>query len=641
MNTGLADLRDHRHLTPQSPKLIDLTSGFDSQVMRRTMALIQPAVETLLHLDRVNRCYAEYHETLDACKGPLEIFQSALTSMGVGYELSAEDLRNIPTRGPLVVVANHPFGGVEGVILGTVLLQVRSDLRILANYLLKRVDGIGDTIVPVDPFEAPGSEKGNLRGLKTALAWLKAGGVLATFPAGEVASFRWKKGRVADPAWSLHVAAIARRTRAAVLPVFFPGRNSLLFQLLGVLHPRLRTALLPRELMNKAGRRVRLFVGKAIPWQVLKRYETDAELIEYLRLRTHFLKNRGVDKNRYRLRLVSLKTDPMQLQPIMAPVAAVALRADLAGLPQGQQLISSGDFAVYMARASQIPNILNEIGRLREITFRDAREGTGKTVDLDRFDAYYLHLFLWNHASGELVGAYRLGLSDVIMRVYGVQGLYTNQLFRYKPALLEQLNRSIEFGRSFIRLEYQKKFNSLMLLWKGIGAFIAHNPQYNILFGPVSISKDYHTVSRNLIVRFLQAKRFDTTLARFVSPRKPFRTREFQGGTRRLLHTAVNDLDDISLLISEIERDGKGIPVLLRQYLKLNGSLISFNLDREFSDVVDGLLMVDLTKTDPRLLKRFMGEEGVKRFTAVHGPLADLTDAAAGHHLKRTGQEAA
>jgi putative hemolysin len=132
MNTGLADLRDHRHLTPQSTKLIDLTSGFDSQVMRRTMALIQPAVETLLHLDRVNRCYAEYHETLDACKGPLEIFQSALTSMGVGYDLSAEDLRNIPTRGSLVV-ANHPFGGVEGVILGAVLLQVRSDLRILAN----------------------------------------------------------------------------------------------------------------------------------------------------------------------------------------------------------------------------------------------------------------------------------------------------------------------------------------------------------------------------------------------------------------------------------------------------------------------------------------------------------------------------
>ena len=641
MNAGRADHRDNRHFPAQSPKLIDLTAGFNSGVMRRTMALIQPAIETLLHLDRVNRCYAEYHKTLDVCKGPQEIFQCALTSMGVGYDLSLEDLHNIPTRGPLVVVANHPFGGVEGVILGAVLLQVRSDLRILANYLLKRVDGIGDTIIPVDPFDAPGSAKENLKGLKTALAWLKAGGVLATFPAGEVASFQWKTGRVSDPAWSPHVAAIARRTRAAVLPVFFPGRNGLLFQLLGVLHPRLRTALLPRELMNKAGRRVRLFVGKAIPWQVLKRYETDAELTEYLRLRAHFLKNRGVDKNRHRLRRVALKTASLQPQPIMAPVAAAALHADLAGLPQAQQLISSGDYAVYMARAAQIPNILNEIGRLREITFRDAREGTGKTVDLDRFDAYYRHLFLWNHASGELVGAYRLGLSDVILRVYGVQGLYTNQLFRYKPALLEQLNRSIEFGRSFIRLEYQKKFNSLMLLWKGIGTFIAHNPQYKILFGPVSISRDYHTVSRNLIVRFLQAKRFDNTLARFVSPRKPFRSMEFLGGTRRLLHTAVNDVDDISLLISEIERDGKGIPVLLRQYLKLNGSLISFNLDREFSDVVDGLLMVDLRKTDPRLLKRFMGEEGVKRFTAVHGPLAGPTDSADRHHPKRTGQEAA
>jgi hypothetical protein len=180
-----------------------------------------------------------------------------------------------------------------------------------------------------------------------------------------------------------------------------------------------------------------------------------------------------------------------------------------------------------------------------------------------------------------------------------------------------------------------------MLLWKGIGAFVAQNPQYNLLFGPVSISNDYHTVSRDLIVRFLQAKRFDTSLSRFVAPRKPYRAKVLMGGTRRLLHAAVNDLDDISLLISEIEKDGKGIPVLLRQYLKLNGRLICFNLDREFSDVVDGLLMVDLRKTDPRLLKRFMGEEGVERFIAVHGPLLESVDATHRHRPSRTGREAA
>jgi hypothetical protein len=157
----------------------------------------------------------------------------------------------------------------------------------------------------------------------------------------------------------------------------------------------------------------------------------------------------------------------------------------------------------------------------------------------------------------------------------------------------------------------------------------------------VSISKDYHTVSRNLIVRFLQAKRFDTTLSRFVSPRRPFRTGKLMGVTRRLLQTTVNDIDDISLLIAEIEKDGKGIPVLLRQYLKLNGSLICFNLDRGFSDVVDGLLMVDLRKTEIRLLKRFMGAEGVERFTAVHGLAAGPTDAAARHEPNRGGRAAA
>lgn len=640
MDAGRADSRVHRDL-PQSPKLIDLAAGFESGVMRRAMALIQPAVAPVLDLERANRCYAEYQATLETCKGPQEIFQSALAAMGVGYDLGRGDLGKIPQRGPLVVVANHPFGGVEGLILAAVLLQVRSDLRILANYLLKRLDGIGETIIAVDPFNAPGSARRNLNGLKTALGWLKTGGALAVFPAGEVASFQWKKGRVADAAWSPHVAAIVRRTRAAVLPVFFPGRNSLLFQFLGLLHPRLRTALLARELMNKTGRRLRLFVGRAISWQALKRYATDAELIEHLRLRTYFLKHRCAGKTRPRLHLVALKTDPRRPQPIIAPVAAPALRHDLAGLPPAQQLICSGDFTVYIARAFQIPNILNEIGRLREITFRDAGEGTGKTVDLDRFDAYYRHLFLWDHASGELVGAYRLGLTDVILETHGAQGLYTNQLFRYQPALLRQLTRSIEFGRSFIRPEYQKKFNSLMLLWKGIGAFIARHPQYSILFGPVSISKDYHTVSRNLIVRFLQARRFDSSLARFVSPRNPFRAMDLTGSTRRLLQSAVDDIEDVSLLVSQIEKDGKGVPVLLRQYLKLNGSLICFNLDREFSNVVDGLLMVDLRKTDPRLLKRFMGEGGVERFTAVNGPLAGPVRAGDGLQPKRTGREAA
>ncbi|MFZ0133316.1 MAG: lysophospholipid acyltransferase family protein, partial [Desulfobacterales bacterium] len=378
MKTAFPDRSVPRLSLQQSPQLIDPTTGLKSEVMRRLAAVIQPAVEPLLQLGRVNRCYDRYRATLKACKTPGEMFRDVLATLGVGYDVNPDERLNIPTRGPLVVVANHPFGGIEGVVLGAVLLEVRPDLRILANYLLKRVEGIGETIIPVDPFNTGGAVKQNRKGLKAAVAWLKAGGVLATFPAGEVAHFRWNKGRVVDPVWSPHVAVIARRTDATVLPVFFPGRNSLLFQLLGTLHPRLRTALLPREVMNKTGRRIRLFIGKPIPWQVMKKYDSDAALTNYLRSRTLFLRNRNIDNPRPRLRLPMPIAGASRPEPIAAPMAKADLLADLAGLPHAQCLISSGHLAVYIAWASQIPHLLNEIGRLREITFRDACEGTGK-----------------------------------------------------------------------------------------------------------------------------------------------------------------------------------------------------------------------------------------------------------------------
>ena len=608
------------YMKHDAPKLIDLKVTIRNPFFRRTFSVVQSPIENLLSLDRLNQCYANYYENLKSCKGTNDVFQVALESMKVSYATRAGDISKIPAKGPLVVVANHPFGGIEGVILGALIMQVRTDLRILGNFLLKKIDGISDHIIPVDPFDTPGSVNGNLKSLKEALGWVKSGGVLAVFPAGEVASFRLKTRKVVDPAWSRHVAGIIRHSRAGVLPVFFPGQNSVPFQLLGLLHPRLRTALLPRELVNKSKRCIKPQVGRAIPWQALKKYPNDHALIDYLRLRTYFLKNRDSGNSKHYPLLVTEKSESESPAPIIAPRKTDDLLDELSKLSACQQLKSIGKYTVYIARAEQIPNILKEIGRLREVTFRDVHEGTGRSIDLDRFDEHYLHLFLWNHEKRELVGAYRLGLTDVILERYGPKGLYTNQLFRFKPELLKKFTNAIEIGRSFIRQEYQKKYNSLMLLWRGIGAFVAHNPRYNTLFGPVSISNDYHTVSRNLIVRFLKNNRFDSTLSRLVSPRRPYRSWGALGVSRRLLKSSIQDIDDISLLISEIEKDGKGVPILLRQYLKLNGNLICFNVDRSFSDVVDGLLVVDLRRTDARLLNKFMGKEGLAQFAAIHGP---------------------
>ena len=603
--------------TPQ--KLIDLKNSADSLPGGPLISILSGPIEKALSISLVNRHYVDYLQRLELVKDTPEVcFQAALESMKVRVRIDPRDLERIPPKGPLVVVSNHPFGGIEGVILGKILLQARSDVRILANFLLTHISGIGDYIIPVDPFEERQTARANLKGLKEALRWLKGGGVLATFPAGEVASFNIRRRRVIDPAWSPHVGGIVRRAQAAVLPVYFSGKNGWFFQCMGLIHPRLRTVLLAREFMNKMNKEITVYIGRAIPRQKLKRFDNDTDLVHFLRLNADILRIRRKHPLKRLSTKVLAKPASRQKRPVIPPVETSLLEKEVRNLSGDQLLVEKSDMAVYVAGSEQIPNLLTEIGRLREITFREVEEGTGEAVDIDQYDAYYMHLFLWNHQHKELVGAYRLGLADQILESRGTRGLYTSSLFRYKPEFVQRLSHAVELGRSFIRIEYQKKFNSLMLLWKGIGEFVARQPRYHILFGAVSISKEYHKVSKNLIVRFLKERKSDDFLSRLVSPRKPYRPTRLSGISAHILKTSIQDLDDVSLLVSEIEKDGKGIPILLRQYLKLNGSLLSFNVDKAFSGVVDGLFMVDLFETSERLLKRFMGADGFRRFSEAN-----------------------
>ena len=608
-------------------KLIDLDSAVAKNFSRSIFSLLLPLIEKLFSIDEVNQQYAQYYEKIVTCKDPRLAFERVLDFVKVKYSIDQMDLEKIPSEGPLVVVANHPFGGIEGVILAAILMKIRSDVKVLGNYLLKRVAGIDDSIISVDPFEGSQAATANLKGLKESIRWVKNGGTLLTFPAGEVASFRLRQRRVVDPAWSPHVGGIIRRTGAAALPIYLPGKNSSVFQILGILHPMLRTAMLPRELMNKKGHEIVPLVGNVIPSRRLKRFDSDEDVVNYLRLSTYFLKNREDDRRGFSTQTIIPGVAHMTKKAVIDPVAVEDLEKDVQRLPADQRLVVSGDLAVYIAQSSQLPNLINEIGRLREITFRQVDEGTGNAIDLDQFDSYYHHLFLWNHAKRELIGAYRLGLTDEIIERYGPRGLYTNQLFRFKPEFIRYLSTAIELGRSFIRAEYQRKLNSLMLIWKGVGRFLIQHPHYNVLFGPVSISQNYHSVSRNLIVKFLQANRFDNDLSRFVTPRRPYRASKIEDIDPQAFQSSLQDIDDISVLISEIEKDGKGIPILLRHYLKLNGQLISFNLDTSFSNVVDGLLLVEVPHNDPKLIKRWLGKDGYRLIMRTHG-LLDENDPA-------------
>lgn len=617
MSPFLRDERPDRKIVPP-PDVQDQNAGFEIALPQafagRIAPFAQPAIQHILRWQELNNLYAWVNQP----EGEDQIWERILHSLNVAYEVSPEDLANIPTSGPLVVVANHPYGGIEGVILAALLRSVRSDVKVMANLLLCSFPGLRKSLIPVDPFGTQASATSNVRGLKAAMEWVRKGGALAVFPAGEVAHLHMNQLAITDPSWHEAVAAIIRRTSAVAVPVFFSGSNGAMFQLLGMVHPLLRTVMLPSELLNKRNHVFKVRVGHPLPHPRLKSFPDDAEMTAYLRWRTYLLGHRK-DLGKAPGRWAGLiKAAHRGAPSVLAQPEGNDMEREIQHLPPEQILIESGDESVILAKAQQVPQVMHEIGRLREVAFRSVGEGTGREIDLDQFDSYYDHLFVWRKSQRQIVGAYRLGLTDPILNKYGKKGLYTSTLFDFQDGFFSRIGSALELGRSFVRLECQGAINALPLLWRGIGRFILGNPQCKILFGPVSISKSYHPISRNMMVTYLRQNHLTQEISHLLKPKAPFKPSRIHPRNPVPVCFDVKNVEELSELISEIETDRKRVPILLKHYLKLGGKVVGFNVDGHFSHVLDGLIVVDLTKTERRILERFLAPEGARRFLAYH-----------------------
>lgn len=594
--------------------VFNLSEHLKTPMQRRIYRLIGPAVESALGLRGFEACYQEsarLYKMHPQYPNVFAWFDSVAHSLQLQEEVELPSEFEFPKQGPLIIVANHPFGVIDPVMLARWAGQFRPDLKVMTNSLLLAMKELKDHVIPVDPFGGEGAAKRNLGPMKEAIRLLRAGGTLIIFPAGEVASYKPGRG-IDEPAWTNHVGSLVRRTQATVLPVYFPGSNSALFHAAGMIHPRLRTSLLLREFCNRASTPVPMRVGQPIPYSRLKKFEDDESLTRYLRIHTFVLHQRGKEpaaKLTVEGKNLTI-TPPSETQQAHMVEEIDRIRA------RGGRLVGQGNLSVYQAHSHEIPTLLPEIGRLREVTFREVGEGTGNDIDLDKYDRYYEHLILWDEEKEQVAGAYRLGRADVILREYGSKGLYTSTLFRFEKPFLANLEHAVEMGRSFIIKAYQRNLASLPLLWKGIAHWVARNPHYRKLFGPVSISKDYSSLSRKMIVEFLQDNRMHPHLSSFVKARNPFRYMRTRRMMREFISADLQNVDDCSALISSLETDGKGIPILLKHYLKLNATLLSFNVDKDFSSVVDGLIMVDFTDIDEKLLGKYMGEENCRNYLA-------------------------
>ncbi len=557
----------------------------------------------ILRLDKLNRFYAR-----DKHLHGKEFLDKILNEIGASLEIAPEDLRRIPREGPFITVSNHPLGGLDGMLLLKLILEKRPDYKVLTNFLLDKIEPLRDYFLPVNPFEDRKEAKSSFPGLRAALQYLRRGHAIGIFPAGEVSTFR--EGNIyIDKDWDEAALKLIYKAGVPVIPIYFHARNSRVFYWLSKLGPTFRTARLPSELFNKKRSHIYVRIGHPVKPDEIRNFPDHKAFGEYVRRKTYLLA-KPFEKPPVKSAGFSFKKFfPSRAKKIIDPVPVDKMIPEILALRQdGKQLLQRGQYEVYLAESKDIPHILREISRLREITFRRIGEGTGNRFDLDAYDKHYKHLFLWDDKARKIVGAYRIGIGREIFEKYGIKGFYIPSLFRFEPEAEYILKNGLELGRAFVIPEYQQKPYPLFLLWQGILHTILRYPQHKYLVGGVSISDKFSDFSKALMIEFMKSHYYDPFLANYIHPRKEFKVKLKDADKDFIFEAAQSDLNKLDKIIDELEPNYLRMPVLIKQYIRQNAKIISFNVDPDFNNSVDALMYIRILDIPEKTLKPILDE---------------------------------
>jgi putative hemolysin len=536
----------------------------------------------------------------------VEFLNAILDEFQIKFEIPEEDLKRLPKDGAYITISNHPLGGIDGILLLKLMLEREPNFKIIANFLLHRIDPMKPYIMPVNPFENHKDAKSSVIGIKETLRHLSDGKPLGMFPAGEVSTY--KDGKlVVDKPWEEGAIKLIKKAKVPVIPIYFHAKNSKLFYFLSKLDDTLRTAKLPSELLTQKDRVIKVRIGKPISVNEQNEYDKIEEYSEFLRKKTYMLAN-PFEKETKLLDTSNLKI-PRSPKQIAMPANHEQIVNEVNALRQTDcRLLQSKNYEVFFTEANHIPNILHELGRLREITFREVGEGTNQSLDLDQFDQYYHHMFLWDDDTKEIAGAYRMGLGAEILPKYGIDGFYLQELFRFEPELYDMMSKSIEMGRAFITKEYQQKPMPLFLLWKGIVHTTLRYPEHKFLIGGVSISNQFSDFTKSLMIEFMKSHYYDPYIAQYVHPKKEFKVKLKDADKDFIFDEAEADLVKFDKLIDELEPGNLRLPVLIKKYIKQNAKVVAFNVDPLFNNAVDGLMYIRIADIPESTMKPVMEE---------------------------------
>ncbi|WP_296637711.1 lysophospholipid acyltransferase family protein [Polaribacter sp.] len=555
----------------------------------------------VLRISAINKIYKKNKDKTD-----LDFLNGVLEDCNIEFQIPEEDLKRIPKDGAFITVSNHPLGGIDGVLLLKLLIEKRPDYKIIANFLLHRIAPLKPYIMPVNPFESRKGAKSSVAGIKSAISHLKEGKPLGIFPAGEVSTYKDGKLKVDKP-WEDGAVRLIKKAQVPIIPIYFHAKNSRLFYFLSKISDTLRTAKLPSEVISQEGKVIKVRIGKPISVADQNKYEDVTSFYQFVRKKTYMLANPFQKASK----LLSAEAIKIK-KPIKKIVTAKSKELYITEINKlrkaSGKLLESKNYEVFFANAKDIPNLLHEIGRLREITFRGVGEGTNKAIDLDKYDKYYYHLVLWDNQEKRLVGAYRMGLGKEIYKNFGINGFYIQTLFRIEPELHQMMQNTIEMGRAFIIDEYQQKPMPLFLLWKGIVHVTLRYPEYKYLMGGVSISNQFSDFSKSLMIEFMKSHYYDPYIAQYIYPKKEYKVKLKDGDKDFVFDATKADMQKFDKIIDEIEPGALRIPVLIKKYVKQNARLVAFNVDPKFNNAVDGLMYIKVSDIPESTVKPVMEE---------------------------------
>ena len=570
---------------------------------------IASAIMKITKINEVNKLYDKLKNTEGRA-----FFDHFIKELNIKYLTFEEDLAKIPKTGPFILVSNHPLGAIDGVLMCKILTEIRPDFKVMGNFLLSKIEPMAPFVISVNPFEKRKEAYSSMSGMREALRHLSEGKCLGIFPAGEVSNKNNEFGEILDKEWEETALKLIKKAKVPVVPMYFHAKNSRIFYNAAKIHQDLQTLMIPTEMMNKREKPIKIRIGKPVAPKTLEDYESTKDLGIFLKKKVYMMKsyfnNRKSIAEYFDLKNLNIK--PQQevvVQNIIDETPLEDILADINNLreKEGKLLFNNADYEVYFTNSEEIPAMMREIGRQRELTFRAVGEGTNLPFDLDEYDKHYHHLILWDNAAQKIAGAYRMALGSEVMKKHGINGFYTSSLFEFDQELQPFFRKVIEMGRAYISIEYQQKPLPLFLLWRGIVHVCLRNPEHKFLMGGVSISNRFSDFSKSLMIEFMRSHYYDPVVAQYIHPKHDYKVYLSERDRNLFFEGLENDLNKFDKLIDDFEPEMR-LPVLIKKYIKQNAKVIAFNVDPNFNDAIDGLMYIRISDLPESTIKPVLEE---------------------------------